>query len=148
MLIGITLFTLFVLVIFSLIYGNSFIGIPQQTVINTQSIVNGTTSIFSFPVEDTVFEIDVVGLTGGLAMITAIVVIGAIITLQVVGTGLSENGTRLIMYSLFYIGLWTLLSLLAYPLIVSIEIFGALIYVVLTIMYAAGVMKSYFGGGE
>ena len=143
-LIGITLFVMFILVIFSLISGNSMIGTPIYEVISTELIDNGTSTVIDFSVVNGVFGVS--ELSVGLMIITVLVGVAVAFSAQVVGTGLSEPGTRMIIYSAFYVSLWIILSLLAEPLIRSIEVFGGLIYMLLTITYVVGVMKSYFGG--
>lgn len=145
MLIGITLGIMMVLTLFSIIAGNSFIGIITEGLVDNSALINGTTTTFEIPVDDFVFGLDPIW--GGLALITALATIGAIITIQIVGSGLSANGTRIIMVSIFYIGIWTILSFLAEPLISSISVFGSLMYLTLTLLYAIGVVSKYFGGG-
>ena len=132
------------MVIFSLITGNSMIGTPVYEVISTELIDNGTSTVLDFSVVNGVFGVS--ELSAGLAMVTVIVGIAVGFSAQVLGTGLSEGGTRAIVYSAFYVSLWIILSLLAEPLIRSIEVFGALIYMLLTVTYVVGVIKSYFGG--
>ena len=146
MLIGLPLAFLMIITILSIVSGNSFIGIIVENVVDNKLIVNGTTTTLEIPVEDIVFGLDPI--TGGLVLITTLAVLGAIITIQVVGSGMSGNGSRIIMVAAFYGGIWTILSLVSYPMIVSIEIFGVLLYLILTILYAVGVVGKYFGGGS
>lgn len=145
MLIGITLTILVVITLFSIISGNSFIAVLTQNIIDNSVIVNGSTTSLEIQLSDATFGLDPI--TGGIALITALAFIGGAITVQVVGTGLSDNGSRIIMISLFYGGLWFLLSIIASPLIISIQEFGLLIYVSLTLLYAIGVVSKYFGAG-
>ena len=143
-LIGITLFVMFMLVIFSLITGNSMIGTSISAPIDSESIINGTSTIIEFSMGDGIFG--VTELSTGLIIITVIVGVAVGFSVQVLGTGLSVVGTRAILYAAFYSSLWIILSLLAEPLIRSIEVFGALIYMLLTVTYVVGVIKSYSGG--
>ena len=146
MLIGLTLAFLMIITILSIISGNSFIGIIVENVVDNELIVNGSTTSLEIPIEDIAFGLDPI--TGGLALITTLAVLGAIITIQVLGSGMSDNGSKIIMVSVFYGGIWVILSLVSYPMIVSIEIFGVLLYLILTILYAIGVVGKYFGGGS
>lgn len=145
MLIGITLTFLMVITLISIVSGNSFIGVFIDATIDNTLIVNGSTTSLEIPVDIVPFGLDPI--VGGLALITALAVFGAIITIQVLGSGLSDNGSRIIMVSLFYGGIWTIMSLVSAPLIISIKVFGSLLYLSLTILYAIGVISKYFGKG-
>ncbi len=144
MLIGITLAFLLVITFLSIISGNSFIGIVTENIVDNAVIVNGTTTTLEIPIDDVVFGLDPI--TGGLALIVTLAVLGGLITVQILGSGMSSNGSRIIMVSVFYGGLWTILSLMSYPMIVSIDIFGVLLYLTLTILFGVGVVSKYFGG--
>ena len=145
MLIGITLAIMVVITLFSIISGNSFIGLITETIIDNSVIVNGSTTSLEIPVPQGTFGLD--PLTGGLVLITALAILGAIISIQVVGSGIGEGGVRILMISFFYGGLWGILSIVSANLIIAIEAFGLLIYLTLTILYALGVVSKYFGGG-
>ena len=145
MLIGITLAIMVVITLFSIISGNSFIGLITETIIDNSVIVNGSTTSLEIPVPEGTFGLD--PLTGGLVLITALAILGAIISIQVVGSGIGEGGVRILMISFFYGGLWGILSIVSANLIIAIEAFGLLIYLMLTILYAIGVVSKYFGGG-
>lgn len=145
MLIGLMLAFLLIITFLSIISGNSFIGVIVENIVDNAVIVNGTTTTLEIPIDDSVFGIDPI--TGGLALIVALAVVGSLICIQLLGSGLSDNGSRIIMVSVFYGGIWAILSVVSYPMIISIEIFGLLIYVSLTILYAIGVVSKYFGGG-
>ena len=144
MLIGLTLAFLMIITILSIISGNSFIGIIVENLVDNALIVNGTTTSLEIPIDDIAFGLDPI--TGGLALITTLAVLGALITVQIIGSGMSSNGSRIIMVSVFYGGIWVILSLVSYPMIISIEIFGVILYLMLTILYAIGVVGKYFGG--
>ena len=142
-LIILTLSILMVITVLSLIAGNSFVEASMEGLIDSNALINGTTTTFEMTGTDTLFFIDPV--QGAIIMLIAIFVIGAVIGLNVVGTGLNETSSRAVMYGLFYVGIWVILSVLAYPLIVSIELFGTLIYTVLTLLFTVGVVQKYLG---
>lgn len=144
MLIGLTLAIMLIITLISIIGGNSFIGTISENLVDTEAIVNGTTTTFDIVLDDVNFGLDPI--TGGIALIIALSVVGALIGIQFVGSGLNDSSVRIIMLAIFYGGLWAILSLLAYNLIVAIEVFGGMIYLVLTILYAVGVVQLYFGG--
>ncbi len=137
---------MFVITIFSIILGNSLTGLFLENLIDNNQITNGTTDYWGNPINEATFGLDPI--TGGIALILVLVVIGAAIGVHFVGSGLSESSQRIILVGIFYVGIWTILSLLALPLIISIEIFGLLFYLTLTIAYAYGVIGKYFGTGS
>lgn len=143
MLIGITLAIMFIITLLSVVGGNTFISILHEHTIDSSAIVNGSTTQFEIDYTEQAFGLDPI--TGGIALIITLAAIGAIIGLQIVGSGLSENSVKIILLSIFYGGLWAILSLLSYNLIVAIDTFGGMIYLVLTILFAIGVANKYFG---
>lgn len=133
------------LTLLSVISGNSFIGLSSSFDVDTEALVNGTTSEFAIADTTAVFSID--PLQGAIIWIVVIVGLGVAVGIQVLGSGLSENSVHLIFMGTFYISLWTILSVLAMNLIISIEIFGSVIYLTLTILYAIGCIQNVGGRG-
>lgn len=146
MLVGLTLAVMFIVTLISLIAGNSFSSLFIENIVDTTEIINGSTDFWGNPINDAMFGLDPI--TGGIALILVLSIIGGAIGIQFLGSGLSEGSVRIILLAIFYGGLWAILSLLSYPLIIAIEVFGVLIYLTLTILYAIGVVSKYFGGGE
>lgn len=145
MLISITLLVLVVITLFSIIVGSSFTGNVIENVIDNELIVNGTGSSIGLD-SSTLFNIDpVIGFT---ATIIVIVVLASVLGIQVVGSGLSPTTVRVMVIGISYTGVWIVFSLLAEPLISSIEIFGGLLYVSLTIGYVVGVVQKIAGGND
>lgn len=145
MILALTLIILVVLAVFSVILGNSFIGSQVEQVIGNDLIINGTTTTVNLNA-DAFFSIDpFLGLT---ATIIVLIVLATAVGIQVLGSGLSPQTVRIIVIGTAYIGLWVLFSLLAEPLISSIEVFGGLIYITLTIGYIWGVIGKISGGGS
>lgn len=145
-LIGITLAIMMIVTLISIIAGNQFIGVISEYLVDSESIVNGTTTTFSIGSGDVAFGLD--ALTGGIALIIALSVIGGILGIQILGSGLNDSSVKIIMVAIFYGGLWAILSVLSMNLIIAIEVFGGIIYLMLTIVYAIGVVGKFFGGGE
>lgn len=146
MLIGITLAVMIIITLLSIIAGNSFIGVISENLIDSEAIVNGTSNTFEMIFEDVAFALDPI--TGGIALIITLAAIGGVLGIQFLGSGLNDSSVRIIMIGIFYTGLWAILSVLSMNLIFAIEIFGGLIYMILTILYAIGVVGKYFGGGD
>lgn len=145
MLIEITLTILIVITLFSIIVGSSFTGNVIENVVDNELIVNGTESTIGLD-SSTLFNIDpVIGFT---LTIIVIVSLSAILGIQFLGSGLSPTTVRVMIIGIAYAGIWVVFSLLAEPLISSIDTFGALIYVSLTIFYVIGVVQKIAGGDD
>ena len=129
----------------SLILGGIFVNIPVTIAIKGTQKLEGTSKTFEFPIGDFIIQIDPVA--GLIVIFILIIVIAALISIQILASGLSPEGVRFIMLAILYFGIWSLLSTICYNLIVSIEIFGTLIYITLTIAYVIGVIQKISGGG-
>ncbi|MFX0069874.1 MAG: hypothetical protein ACFFAO_02180 [Candidatus Hermodarchaeota archaeon] len=80
-------------------------------------------------------------ITGALAVIIVLIAIAVLVGIQVLGSGISEQSVKTIIIITGYASLWGIFSVLSINLIISIEIFGYIIYIGLTIIYAIGVMN-------
>lgn len=79
--------------------------------------------------------------TGALAVVIALVALAVVVGIQVLGSGISEQSVKTIITVIGYASLWGVFSVLSSNLIISIELFGLIIYLILTIIYAIGVMN-------
>ena len=93
---------------------------------------------------DTSFGIN--SISGAIAIISTLVVLAILAGVRILASGLSETSIRTIIIIVGYIGLWTVFSVLAINLIFAIELFGTLIYVGLTVLYAVGVLDKLSNG--
>lgn len=146
MLIGFSLLILGVLTLFSMILGTNLIGTTLSGDVSQDLIVNGTTSTLEFTGQEGLFIIDPTVAT--IAIFIVIIGIAAVLGIQVVGSGLSEESVKTIMSCILYGAIWGLLSVFAMPLIISIEIFGTIIYMVLLMLYVIGVIEKITGGNS
>ena len=133
-LISISLLPLIVLSFISIIFGNDFV---QYTI---EGEVRGDYLI----IEQTYFNIDL--MVGAIIIIITIASAVALIGLKILGTGLSDESVRTIIIAISYTTIWSVLSALAIPLLYSIDVFGILIYVALTIVFVIGVIEKMSGG--
>lgn len=148
MLIGITLMVLIVITIFTLILGNDLIATTINVVVDNTSLVDGTPITYEVPGVDVLFNIDTSTLiVAGIVLIVSIGIIAGVTGIQVLGSGLSPSSVRIIILITSYVGIWSVLSILAFSLIVSIEIFGSVIYISLTLAYVIGVIQKISGSG-
>jgi len=145
--ISITILPLIVLSILSVVFGNEFIGIPtDRSAIVGYAIFNATITEMELPErEPEILNID--PLTGAITIIVILATATALLGIKVLGSGLSDDSVRVLITTTVYVSIWTILSLLAIPLISSIEIFGSLLYVCLTIGYIIGVIEKISGVG-
>ena len=134
-----------VLTIFSLVLGESLTGSMLKGTFESTTIVNGTESTIELGGNDLLFVIDPTVL--GIAAFVVIIGIAALLGIQFLGSGLSPESIKIIMVCTLYGVIWILLSIFAMPLILSIEVFGIIIYTVLLIMYIVGVIQKIGGGG-
>ena len=144
MLVGLTLLILGVLTIFSVVLGSNLSGSILENVYDGDLIVNGTTTTLEFSGDDMLFSIDPTVAT--IAVFAIIIAIVALLGIQFLGSGLSPESIRVIIACIMYGSVWGLLSLLAMPLILAIEVFGTIIYMALLIGYIVGVVQNIVGG--
>lgn len=143
-LIGLTLLILGVLTIFSMVLGGALSGTILNSDYQGDLIVNGTTTTLEFSGNDQLFAIDPTIAT--IAVFVVIIAIVAVLGIQFLGSGLSPESIKVIMACILYGAVWGLLSVFAMPLIVAIEVFGTIIYMVLLIGYIIGVIQRITGG--
>jgi len=80
----------------------------------------------------------------GIIIAIAIVVIALGITLF--SSGLKEISIKMSSSIILYISVWLFVSVYSFFYIINIEIFGILIYIVLTFMYTIGVINQITKG--
>ena len=149
MLIGASLIIMIVIVLLNLILGNNFLSGSTPLSVDNEALVDGVSSTFEVVSENVLFSIDTSTIIGAITIISITIIGVAVITgISVLGSGINPQSTRIIILALTYAGIWVLLSTLAYGLIVSIEIFGSVIYVAITIGYILGVIQSISGGND
>ena len=136
MLISITILPLVILSFLSLVLGNEFVGL----FIGQENLAVELTEL-----DPISFSLD--PLLGAIVLVSAVAVAVMLLGLRILGSGLSDDSIRILCVALSYIGIWMFLSVLAMPLLLSIELFGALIYTALTIGYTIGVVEKMSGVG-
>jgi len=136
LLISITILPLVILSFLSLVLGNEFVGL----FIGQENLAVELTEL-----DPISFSLD--PLLGAIVLVSAVAVAVMLLGLRILGSGLSDDSIRILCVALSYIGIWMFLSVLAMPLLLSIELFGTLIYTALTIGYAIGVVEKMSGVG-
>ena len=149
MLIGASLLIIIFIVIFNLVLGGNFIQALTTISIDNEAIVDGVSNTFVIDPTSVVVGIQLGAIIGAIGIITAIYIgVAGITGISFLSSGINGASARLITLASGYIAIWVLLSILAYNLIVSIEIFGGIIYVMITIAYVIGVAQNLSGGGS
>lgn len=113
-----------------------------------EQIVNGTSSTLEQQGSNAIFDVN---MTAGLiALIIALVVVGAVAGIRVLGSGLSNYSVQLIHKAAVYYGLWGIFSALSYVAFSSIPIFGLFLWIGLTLVYSIGFFQTLNaqGGGD
>ena len=147
MIIGISVLIMTVLSLFSLLLGENLIGNTINVLVDNTALINGSTTTFVVSAEDILFQVDTsVLINAGIALIVAVGFVATITGVQVLGSGLNAQSARVLIIIAGYTGIWTALSIVAFQLITSIEVFGSLIYIAITIGYAVGVVQKLSGG--
>lgn len=134
-LITLSMSVLIVLTLFSVIAGANW------ALVGTNPSLRGS-GIQSIEVAGS-FQID--ELTGAIGIIIVIVVIAVLFGIRLLNSGLSETSVKSLTIGVSYVGLWILFSVFAQPLLMEIQIFGLFLYIVLTIMFAIGVLQKISG---
>lgn len=145
MIAGIALAIMILLTVVSVVFGESFGSGFVDTTTQGTTLINGTSTTVVLTQGDVLFSIDAI--EGAIPIMAVMLVVVILLGITALATGLSPQSVKIGTYLIFYIGIWVLLSINAEPLIKSIEIFGGLLYVVLTIGYTIGVFQNLSGGG-
>ena len=87
---------------------------------------------FSFVLDDFYFA---------LGIVIGLIILAGVIGIGVFGIGISGTSIKIIIISLAYISLWVFLTIFSLDLILSIEIFGILIYFILCFCYLVGIIS-------
>jgi hypothetical protein len=80
--------------------------------------------------------------TGFLIFLTVAVAIGVASGITILGSGLSGSSVMIIFKSTVFFMMWGFCSALGIGLIVSVPVFGYVIYLILTLLYSVGVILS------
>lgn len=142
MLIAISLGILIIISLFAIITGSSIKEIGAENISSTGT-VNDTSSSYDISNIGATFYID--EFTGALVIIIAIMIIATLIGLQILGSGLSDTSVKIISIGITYYGIWSIFSILSYELILSIEVVGALMYIILTVVFTIGLVQKFSG---
>lgn len=80
-----------------------------------------------------------------VALITAFIALGIVISLKVLGSGVGEFGVKVFIIGGLALALWGFLSAISFTTLADIPVFGLIIYFVLSACYVVGII-SVLGG--
>ena len=141
MLVVITLGIMLFLSVLSLVLGSSFASYSTTILIDNEAIINGSSATY-FSDETINYIINMNTLAGQMTFLTIIVIgIAVAVGITILGSGISASNAKIIVMITAYVGIWTILTGLSGALIISIEIYGTVIYICLTIVYIIGVLQ-------
>lgn len=140
MLILLSLSCLILISIFAIVVGSSIKKIGLGSIVS-DAVVGGNETSYSLTNLSETFYID--EFAGAIVIIIVIISICAIIGIRIFYSGLSDVSIKMITLGITYTSIWSVFSTLSYSLIVSIEIVGALLYIVLTTMYVIGIIQKF-----
>lgn len=130
MLISISLGIMSCLAIFSFIVGGSFETINTDLISNTNVDIGGIDGYF--------YISDV---NGAIMILVFIMILVIVLGVQIFGFGLSSLSVKIASICIVYIGVWIMFSTLSLGLLMEIDIYGFMIYIILTILYIIGLIK-------
>lgn len=84
---------------------------------------------------------------GWIVLLGVILAVGTIAGITIFGSGLSDASQQLLWKGTFFLTVWSMLSLMAYNLILAGGFFVFILYFILTIMYVIGVVRETYGSG-
>ena len=140
MLILLSLAILIIIALFSIMIGGNLQTI-ESSVIDVNATSGGSSSNFDFSDLSQAFYID--DIVGAIVIIIIIISLSALLGLRIFSSGLSENSVKMLTLGISYIAIWSMFSVLSYSLIVDIEVFGLIIYIILTLAYVIGIMQKF-----
>lgn len=126
--------------------GLIILSLGLMLVITTFNIVLGAEwQEFTFS-EEYAVSVGIDEYMGALAIIIALIAATSLVGISCLGSGLSDPSVRFIVLGVAYGSLWGVISVLSLNLIIDIEIFGAIIYAFLSMIYTIGVIQKMSEG--
>lgn len=146
MLIGISLMIIIVITLLSLVIGEDFVSGVVNLEIDNEALVDNITNTFVVEGQDVLFQINTSNLIeAGIALLVVIIAVAVVTGITFLASGINPQSARIIVFLTGYIGIWGVLTVLAFNLIRQIEVFGSVIYISLTLTYITGVIQKLSG---
>lgn len=137
-----------ILFLFGIFYNGETLDKNLTSGYTSQSI-NGTLTQngeeISLETEENEYDFAMNEAQGILAIVIAVSIIGSLIGINVLGSGLSEKTVTILYNTIFFYGLWALFSTFALEWLLIIPIGGWIIYASLTGILSFGIIKQING---
>lgn len=139
------------LFLFGLFYNN--VTVDQNLTSNYSSeAINGSMTENGEPIslaqDDSEYNFAINETQGIIAIVIAVSLIGSLIGIRVLGSGLSETTVKILYNTIFFYGVWGLFSVFALEWLLIIPLYmGWLIYFVLTGVLSFGIVQQINGNG-
>ena len=131
---------LIILTLLSSLFTDSSNVVALFNEIDTNSIINGSTTTLELTNTANSFNFD--PLLVAITWIVVLTILAGVIGFNVVGSGLNASSSKIIVVGTAWSTAFIFFGITAYPLIIIIPLsWGELMYVSLTVMYAIGVFK-------
>jgi len=126
-----------------MVFGADFLGVSVNVDYLIDQMKNGTIRqlLEEEGMEFGSHNFNITLVTGAIAIIMVIGLLALGLGIRVLGSGLSETSVKTLVGGIAYTGIWMVLSVMSMPLILNIETFGTIIYVILTVGYVLGVIQ-------
>jgi len=143
MLIIMMLIPMIIITFISMVFGADFLGVSVNVDYLIDQMKNGTIRqlLEEEGMEFGSHNFNITLVTGAIAIIMVIGLLALGLGIRVLGSGLSETSVKTLVGGIAYTGIWMVLSVMSMPLILNIETFGTIIYVILTVGYVLGVIQ-------
>lgn len=133
---GLLMGGMFITTLIMLLTGQSFPTADYYG--SSTATINGTTS--AYPVEATM-NVVYGSLTSFLVLIGIIGAIAVISSILIVGSGLSDSGSKIVYQLVWFTTLWVMLSLLPTPYLFQAGLWGIALYFGITFFYVYNVIS-------
>ena len=143
MLIIMMLIPMIIITFISMVFGADFLGVSVNVDYLIDQMKNGTIRqlLEEEGMEFGSHNFNITLVTGAIAIIMVVGLLALGLGIRVLGSGLSETSVKTLVGGIAYTGIWMVLSVMSMPLILNIETFGTIIYVILTVGYVLGVIQ-------
>lgn len=129
---------LLILAILSVVFGSDM---------NSISIVYYKWDNVDLDLDKKTMEFDISDIEAGIVILITILAIVAIMGINILGSGLTGESTRIITILILYIGIWSILSILAWDLLFENVMIGSIIYIFLALFFVIGTANMLTSGG-
>lgn len=135
----IAIIPLLILSIISVLFGKELTGLDIKYYVYDAVDQDIDSKTIKFNILDDVKE--------GLSILISLIVVVGLLGINILGSGLTGEATKIMSTLILYIGIWCILTILSWDFIFANDIIGFLIYIFFAIFYVIGVANMLRGEG-